>query len=267
MTSPEREYYEQRAFWDFDYRTIPAEKERIERTIASIPPEVRTLLDAGCGNGNLINALLDRQPSQLDRIVGLDWSAEALRHVRSEKRQGSVTELPFAVGEFDLVTSLEVIEHLPQSDFDKAIAEYQRVARRFIMVTVPNREDLERSLVACARCRCRFNPHFHMRSFDDATLRNLFSKFECIELQAIGPEISYVALGRFAIALARSLRPPRPPSTAICPQCGHRQADNSNEAENGSAARPADSPARRALRSILPTVSRRRWLHALYRRR
>lgn len=265
MTDVRRQYYEQASFWVYDYRSDPVERERIERTIESIPDEVNSLLDAGCGNGNLVNSLLDDSSHKIDRIVGIDWSEEALKHVRSEKRQGVITELPFESNSFDLVAALEVIEHLPEGDFAKALAELQRVSRRYIMITVPNDDHLERSLVICARCRCRFNPHFHMQSFTKELMPGLLGNSECIHVAEIGPLLRQPAIGRFGYAVLRTLRPPTPPSTAICPQCGHKHSDGSASGAEEPRPYSQSSGIVGVVKRLTPSVKKRRWLHALYR--
>ena len=52
-------------------------------------------------------------------------------------------DLPFAAGEFDLVTAIEVLEHVP--DPEHTVAEMARCAGRHMLVSVP-REPLWRGL-------------------------------------------------------------------------------------------------------------------------
>jgi SAM-dependent methyltransferase len=51
--------------------------------------------------------------------------------------------LPFGDGEFDLASAIEVLEHVPEPDH--TLAEMARVARRWLLVSVP-REPLWRML-------------------------------------------------------------------------------------------------------------------------
>ncbi len=51
---------------------------------------------------------------------------------------GSVTELPFDAGAFDVVACFEVLEHLPFEEARGALAEINRVARRHALVSVPD---------------------------------------------------------------------------------------------------------------------------------
>jgi ubiquinone/menaquinone biosynthesis C-methylase UbiE len=70
--------------------------------------------------------------------------------------QGDAKRLPFEDGQFDAVTLLEVLEHIP--DTGRALAEVCRVARRWVVLSVPARPD--------------DNPE-HIHLFDAATLERL----------------------------------------------------------------------------------------------
>lgn len=112
---------------------------RFFASVNGMMPDVRTVFDAGCGEGYGAQAIL-KQHSDV-RIIGVDLSLEALRRVPAQTpamlvAQADVTRLPIASNSADIVLSFEVMEHLP--DPAGALAEYQRVSRRYIMVSVPN---------------------------------------------------------------------------------------------------------------------------------
>ena len=69
------------------------------------------ILDAGCGTGQMTKLL-----EGYGDAVGLDLAPEAINYakIRGVKNlvQGSITEPPFEPGSFDLVVSLDVIEHV-----------------------------------------------------------------------------------------------------------------------------------------------------------
>jgi SAM-dependent methyltransferase len=103
---------EERHFW-FRARngviaTVAAELAR------EIGPNLR-LLEAGCGNGNVLRAL--RKSCPKGRLVGLDLFHEGLQHARRrcdcELVSGDILNPPFAPGSFDLVGMFDVLEHLP----------------------------------------------------------------------------------------------------------------------------------------------------------
>jgi len=109
------------------------------KSLLAMPFQADVILDAGCGEGFGANRLLERFPDADITGIDLSWSAlAAARQISPEMRtaQTSVTNLPFAAGRFDLVLSLEVLEHLP--DPAAAVQEYKQVSRRFLLLSVPN---------------------------------------------------------------------------------------------------------------------------------
>ena len=108
-----------------------------------------SLLDVGCGEGVLTHQWALRMGAQR-RVVGIDLDDPQL-HSHWEQRRApnleylvmKAQELPFADGEFDTATAIEVLEHVP--DPAHTVAEMARVAQRWMLVSVP-REPLWRGL-------------------------------------------------------------------------------------------------------------------------
>ncbi len=101
--------------------------------------EGKRLLDAGCGTGRFSTVAVERGASVVSVDVGRALLGLVARKTRSERVQGSVLDLPFRRGVFDIVLSSEVIEHTP--DPRAAIHEMARVLRPggTLVLTVPNR--------------------------------------------------------------------------------------------------------------------------------
>jgi ubiquinone/menaquinone biosynthesis C-methylase UbiE len=107
-----------------------------------------SVLDVGCGEGVLTVEWAERLGES--RIVGIDLQDEKLaaewarrRRPNLEFRVEEATSLSFADDEFDMATAIEVLEHVP--DPEATVAEMARVARRWVLVSVP-REPMWRAL-------------------------------------------------------------------------------------------------------------------------
>jgi 2-polyprenyl-3-methyl-5-hydroxy-6-metoxy-1,4-benzoquinol methylase len=107
-----------------------------------------SLLDVGCGEGVLVHKWAQRLQGR--RIVGIDLEEESIQ-AGWEQRQAPNLEyrvmpaenLPFADGEFDLASAIEVLEHVP--DPAHTLVEMARCASHHLLVSVP-REPLWRGL-------------------------------------------------------------------------------------------------------------------------
>lgn len=87
------------------------------------------VLEVGIGAGFLHRYLRTRTVN----VHTLDFDARL-----EPDTVGSVLELPFEDKQFDLVCCYETLEHLPWTDFDKAVAELRRVARRWVLLSLPD---------------------------------------------------------------------------------------------------------------------------------
>lgn len=100
--------------------------------------EIKKVLDAGTGEG-IINYLAQEKFKNME-ISGLDISLENLniakKIVKCDLTKGTVYNLPFKENSFDIVLSIEVLEHLTHPVL--ALKEIKRVTRKFAILSVPN---------------------------------------------------------------------------------------------------------------------------------
>lgn len=253
------DYYEQPQLWGGALSTH--EQERIQQTLRLIPEGCDSVLEVGCGDGRIINRLVSRYK----KACGLDSSREALKHVKTEKTLGSVDSLPFSDRSFDLILCCEVLEHLPLKAYPKALQEIERVAARYIIVSVPYIQALKKGMLTCPQCGCIFHPDRHVRRFEEETMARLFKAFNLQAIELCQP--STRAYPNVVTQMAKLLRLTRhtfPPS-AICPQCGYATTGREDAA-------PSTKGVRIGLRRSLRPLARRMmytkkypgWLIALY---
>jgi len=257
------EYYEVADLWKADrYLESESEVVRFSRTSALIPSGVATLLDVGAGNGAFLRHL-ERSGRNL-RLAGVERSETAIAAAVCDTpiQAGSAEALPHEDRAFDIVTSMEVIEHLPYGVYERGLAELARVADRWAVVTVPYRERDNR--VTCPACNCTFHPFYHMRRFDERVMETLLPGFQVERMEKIRVRGGYP----FAATLSRVYRRLRDPVgvfpvTALCPQCGfgRRRLEHRGEARPDGLKR-----AWRSVRGVLPRPLEARWIAALYRR-
>ena len=99
-------------------------------------PAGARVLDAGCGSGRTLQELVD-----YGEVSGLELNAEAAELARArnlgEVVIGRLEDLPWEDEAFDLITCLDVIEHVP--DDVAALLQLRRVCRPggWLLVTVP----------------------------------------------------------------------------------------------------------------------------------
>ena len=104
------------------------------------------LLDVGSGRGTFLWPLLDAMPEL--PVTAIDLALHRVRDLAAARAGGALTLRPscqsalalgFADGAFDVVSALEVIEHLASPA--AAARELLRVARRFVVASVPSKRD------------------------------------------------------------------------------------------------------------------------------
>jgi SAM-dependent methyltransferase len=100
---------------------------KFEEVARRIAPDARSVLDIGCRDG-ILGKYLPREVS----YAGVDLSPGPNVTRVCDLEKG----IPFADASFDVVTALDVLEHVDNIWF--AFDEMVRVARRQVMVVLPN---------------------------------------------------------------------------------------------------------------------------------
>jgi len=107
-----------------------------------------SILDVGCGEGVLVHRWATRLPRA--RLVGIDLEEESIQAGWAQRQAPNLEyrvmraeRLPFADGQFELASAIEVLEHVP--DPEHTLAEMARCSCGHLLVSVP-REPLWRML-------------------------------------------------------------------------------------------------------------------------
>jgi len=143
-----------------------------------VPEEARRVLDVGCGNGALFEAL------GKDRTLGLDTCRQGLARTRSRYAGtqlvcGDAARPPLADRSVDVVTAQHVLEHLDA--YETACREWYRVLRPggLLLVLTPNVRFIDPGVFEDAT-------HVHLFDGDDLASTLSGSGFEIHELYTLG---------------------------------------------------------------------------------
>lgn len=89
-----------------------------DRIVAELSP--KTVMDAGCAKGFLVETLRDRDVDARGVDISERGISQVYDPIKPYCKVGSITE-PFGQ-KYDLITSVEVVEHMQKEDAEKAIA-------------------------------------------------------------------------------------------------------------------------------------------------
>jgi len=144
MHSPESWFQYTQEHWADHNIWLILEDELLLETL--VKNEKLRILDAGCGFGHLLKSI--QQRSLRVESFGIDASCKMLKmgkeklEVSSHLTCGDVMALPFNDNSFDMIISMEVIEHLPHPL--TFLLEAKRVLKKggFLIIITENRLDL-----------------------------------------------------------------------------------------------------------------------------
>ena len=264
MSDFEREYYEH--FWKNRGGVLkgdPVLIDKVDRILRLVPDDVRTIVDIGCGDGAITNILAEQYET-----TAFDRSREALSHVRDGVRmvRGDATDLPFRDGEFDLSFSSELIEHTVEENLERVIREIERVAAKYVFLSVPNDEKLMKRNTMCSSCRHVFHLYLHYHSFDLKRLRRLLPGWRLIGTDVCGvpdkPTLNWVTVLKNRLAkdyfYVDGLN-------LICPSCGKAvESHRRTQAQRGISF--ALRVIEKAMVMLLGLKAKPDWLLSLFRR-
>ncbi len=106
----------------------------IHRFVA--PLAFTSVLDAGCGQGELLKEMLARYP-QIQRVAGIDFSPASINITRQRIEKGRFEVIDLQTQhldeQYDLVVSIDVMEHIP--DDVAALANLRKMTKGHALVS------------------------------------------------------------------------------------------------------------------------------------
>lgn len=155
--------------------------EFIAKLFCQIRPYKSKLLDYGCGAGFLSRHMLINGYD----TVSLDYSKSSCEHTKAllnglnaKVVYSQSTPSPLTDQSFDLVLSIETLEHLRDEWIDSYFEELHRLIRPggYVLITTPFAEVLGNSRCICPNCHAKFHRWGHLRSVTDQDLSAIAAK-------------------------------------------------------------------------------------------
>jgi len=211
--------------YDYDSLNKLALSSKTKKILELIPDDVKSIMDIGCGNGLITNELAKKYS-----VTGIDRNKKALEFVKTKTILAKADNIPVEDNSYDMVFSSELLEHLEEAAFYRAAGEMARISRRYIFVTVPNRENLKKTMVQCPGCKFIYNRSYHVRSFNFADIEKLFSGCQMIQRLEYGKQIRMYS--NVILKIKQKISPPiswipyywtkKNHRKTTCPKCGHK---------------------------------------------
>jgi len=187
-----------------------SEQKRINLFLSKIPICNR-VLELGCADGRIIDNV------KADYKIGIDFVIKPLKNVKAKVYVSNISDLPFDDNSFDVVISSEVLEHLDTKTFHKALKEMNRVSSKYIIISVPYREQLIQLLAQCSNCKKFYHAFLHKRSFSDNDFVEIFPDFKIVKSFKYGTTSN---IPRFLLKLKYITGSYFIGKNGICPYCG-----------------------------------------------
>lgn len=156
------------------YRPTDLNQKCVRYILDQVTDDMENVLDVGCGRGYFLKKLVEKNAKN---IYGCDLF-DSVPVPGTTYVKGNIEALPFPDKSFDVVICSHILEHV--KDFDKAVSEIKRVAKKKIIVTIPKQRYFYYTL------------DLHVRFFYVAAELAAAMKMEKYEIATLGGDFVFV---------------------------------------------------------------------------
>lgn len=153
-------------------RIMKRDINRFKDTSKHIHPQAMSLLDVGCCCGEWLNYICEHY--KLNHHLGIDIAENRVNEAKRmypelNVKVSSAEKLDFSEKSFDVVTCLEVLEHIP--DWSSIFNSLFHFASKQVLITVPYCEKITYSV--CIHCGKSTPLWGHLRSYSEDSFPKL----------------------------------------------------------------------------------------------
>jgi len=179
------------------FRELPdRERTRLIDTLAAVPLEATSVLEVGFNDFRMTRIL-----ARSHDVVTIDLPRDVIPRPEELKLIFcNVRALPFADATFDIAVCTEVLEHLDEATLRAGTAELRRVSSRYVLVTVPYRQQVRNELFKCSRCGLEENSMGHLRRITEDDLQAWFPGWKPLVMRTIAQVNGHAPVWVYALA-------------------------------------------------------------------
>ncbi len=112
-------------------------------------PRNDSVIDVGCGTGELIRTIASRNP-ECKTGVGIDFAPNVITSAQTNTTdrqkiifvKGDLFHLPFSEKKFDVTICVNVLHHLHHDDLQQALNELLRVTNKYLLIEIRNKKTI-----------------------------------------------------------------------------------------------------------------------------